>query len=402
MRPGKRDGPRQPDGQPNGDELDGFLPCRVSVPPAVLPPKSAGEIGAKRDVDLVALSPVSEVDARVEHGVPGIVVFLAQRLEGTQSEGSNRFCNRGRRPIQRPNDCPAIFQLYRRDQDAVRGEGPRKDGDQHARNSELSCERPCMHRTGPAEGQERKVPRVESTPSQDDSHRLRHGRAHDPLHSEDRFLRGKVQLAAEAGDSLRGEVRTERQATSEETRANRARSSRSPRSYRPCRTSADFGGRSSVRGRRRRRLPRRVRSGPCRRVGARWPDARRRLRRTSSRRRRRERPAPDPADSERRAVSRKRQGPWSTIARTRGTRRGLRGLSRPKDRTAPSRVAARARDGGRRREARSQRTPPRSIGLFGRPPPGRAWSGTGGPGLAHPPAHGARSTVLSGWAEAGG
>src|SRR5438093_10542292 len=221
-RPRKCDGPRQPDREPNRDELDWLLPCRVSVPLPVLPPEGAGEIAAKWDVDLVALPAVSEVDARLEHGAAGIPMFLMQRLSSSGSKGADRVCNGGRRPVQGPNNRPAIFQLYWRDQDAVRGERPRKEGDQHAGNSEFACERPRVHRTGASEGQEGKVPRVESTPGQDDPHRLRHGRPDDPLDSEDRLLRRQQDLVSEAGDSPRRKVQSQRQATSEQTRSEDA------------------------------------------------------------------------------------------------------------------------------------------------------------------------------------
>src|SRR2546426_12467723 len=94
MRPRECDAPRQAGGQPNRHELDWFVPRGVSVPPAVFPPKGACEIGAKRDVNLVALSPVSEVDALLKHGLAGIGGVLPERFEGLGSEGSNRFCDR--------------------------------------------------------------------------------------------------------------------------------------------------------------------------------------------------------------------------------------------------------------------------------------------------------------------
>src|SRR3989449_2297481 len=77
LRPREGDAARDPNLQTHGDEFDPFFPRGISVPPAVLPPECAREIAANRDVDLVALSLVPKVEARLDHRLEGIVVFLA-------------------------------------------------------------------------------------------------------------------------------------------------------------------------------------------------------------------------------------------------------------------------------------------------------------------------------------
>src|SRR2546427_1722451 len=52
--PRKCDGPRQPDREPNRNDLNWLLPCRVSEPLPVLPPECPGENAAQLEVVIVA------------------------------------------------------------------------------------------------------------------------------------------------------------------------------------------------------------------------------------------------------------------------------------------------------------------------------------------------------------
>src|SRR5207244_11737162 len=104
------DAARHPNHQTNSDEFDPFLPRGIPVPPAVLSAECASEVAANGDVDLVALSAIPQVDARLDHRLAGRVAFLPQCSDGPRPECADRFLDHGPRTVQGADDGPAIFQ----------------------------------------------------------------------------------------------------------------------------------------------------------------------------------------------------------------------------------------------------------------------------------------------------